>query len=352
MAQKTGTFDIQSLIATTDVTAVEFGVDTIAQVLAEDNANHNALVQEALSDIVAVTTDRQRKQGTSIGGDMLEADEFSRVPTQRESAGQLVGFPLRKYAYAIGWTRDWEKLRSPADFAIAQQAAQGANLRRIQYELKKALFTPTNYSYVDTFVDEATLAVKALINADSSSIQNGPNGETFDGTSHTHYNANSTLTAAAVQATIDDVVEHGFGGQVRVYISRTNEAAFRLLTGFIEAIDPRLTLNANANESVRRLDYTRLDNRMIGYFGGAEVWVKPWMVANYLFAMDVASPAKPLCMRVPPAEAGLHVVAEIDAHPLRAQYMEHSFGFGAWARTNGAVLYFANGSYSAPSLTL
>ncbi len=352
MAQKTGTHDISTLLATTDQTAVAFGVDTIAQVLAEDNANHSALVNEALSDICTVSPDRQRKQGTSIDGEMMEGDEYGRTPTQKATAGQLVGFPLRKYTFALGWTRDWELQRTPADFAIAQQAAQGANLRRIKYELLKAIFTPTNYTYTDTFVDEADLAVKALINADSSAIQNGPNGETFDGATHTHYNANATLTAAAVQATIDDVVEHGFGGLVRVHISRTNEAAFRLLTGFVAAADPRLILDTTADQSARRVDITRLDNRLIGYFGGAEVWTKPWVPANYLFASDVSASAKPLVMRVPTVEPGLRIVAEIDAHPLRAQYMEHKFGFGAWTRTNGAVLRFDDATYAAPSLSL
>lgn len=352
MAGKTGTHDINSLIATTDVTAVEFGEDKIAQVLAEDNANFSAMVQDMMGDLVAHTTDRQRKQGTSVDGEMLEADEFSRGPTQRTTSGQLVGFPLQKFQFALGWTRDWAKRRSPADFAIAQQAAQKANLRRIRYELKKAIFTPTNYTFTDFLVDNAELSVKALINADSSSIQSGPNGETFDGSSHTHYNANNGLTAAAVQATIDDVVEHGFGGAVRVYINQGNEAAFRLLTGFVGYVDQRLTLKADANDPNTRLDYTRMDNRPIGLFGAAEVWVKPWVPANYLFASDTSSTQKPFVMRNPTIEPGLRVVAEIDTFPLTAQYMEHQFGIGAWNRLNGAVLYFGAGSYATPSLSL
>lgn len=352
MAQKTGTHDLQSLLDNGDVSAQEFGIDTIAQVLTEDNANFNALVQEALSDLVAPSTDTQRKQGTSIDGEMTEGDEYGRTPTQRATAGQTVGFPMRLYTFALGWTREWELNRSPADFAIAQQAAQGADLRRIMYELKRAIFGPTNYTFVDTFGKELELAVKRFINADGTGIQNGPNGETFDGSSHTHYNANSTLTAAAVQATIDDVVEHGFGGNVRIYISRTDEASFRGLSGFVAAADPRLILDVTADQANRRVDITRLDNRMIGYFGGAEVWTKPWIPANYLLCFDAGSNAKPLVMRSPTVEPGLRIVAEIDAHPLRAQYMQHKFGFGVWTRLNGAVLQFNSGSYSAPSFTL
>ena len=352
MPLRTGTHDMAFLLAAKDLSVVEIGVDTVAQVLAEDNANHNALVTEALSDLTVTSTDRQRRQGTSIDGDMLEADEYSRIPTQRATAGQLVGFPLRKYQFALGWTRDWERKRTAADFAIAQQAAQQADLRRIRFELMKAVFTPTNYTFTDVLVDQADIPVKALTNADSAAIQNGPNGETFDGATHSHYNANATLTAAAVQATIDDVVEHGYGGDVRVYINRADEAAFRALTGFVGYIDTRLTLNANANQPESRLDVTRMDNREIGIFGAARVFVKPWIPANYLLAFDAATTAKPLVMRQPTDGAGLQVVADLETFPLRAQYMQREFGFGAWNRTNGAVLRFNNASYAAPTFTL
>ncbi len=352
MAQKTGTFDISALLAATNVSAVEFGLDTIAEVLAADNANYNALVQQMLADLCAPTTDRLRVAGTSVGGDMMEVDEFSRAPTQKEVPGYFIGFPLRKYHWATGWTKQWEKKKTPADFAIAQQACQGADLRRMRYELQRAIYTPTNTTFLDLHVDKASLPVKAFINADSSNIQNGPNGEIFDGTSHTHYDGSATLTANAVTALINDVVEHGFGGAVKIFINTADEAAFRALTGFVAYLDPRLTINANANQpGGSRLDITRLDNRPIGLFGAAEVWVKPWAVANYAFCCDTGTPNKPLVLRTDPDSVGLHFEGAIDAFPLRAEYQEHMYGFGAWNRLNGAVLQFNNASYSAPTLS-
>lgn len=352
MAMKTGTFDIASLLATRNTSAVEFGLDTIAQVLNEDNERFNAVVRDALSDLVAATTDRLRVSGTSIGGDMLEADEYSRIPTQKDVPGQLVGFPLRSYQYATGWTTKWMRKATPADFAVRQQAAQAADLRRLRYQMQLALFTPTNSTFTDLHVDNASLSVKALINADSSSIQNGPNGETYDGSTHTHYNANATLTADAVTATINDVVEHGFGGAVKVYINSANEAAFRALTGFIAYIDPRVSVNATTSSTGNRpLDITRLDNRPIGVFGAAEVWVKPWVPANYLAVADTGTAVKPLAMRTDDPDLGLHLEAKIDTHPLHAEYWEHMYGFGAWNRLAAAVLEFDNGTYSAPTLT-
>lgn len=352
MAQKTGTFDISSLLAATNVTAVQFGLNTIEEVLAADNENYNQLVQQFISDLCAQTTDRLRVAGSSIGGDMQEVDEYSRAPTQKDLPSYFIGFPLSKFHFAVGWTKQWEKKKSPADFAIAQQAAQGADLRMLRYKLQQAIYTPTNRTFNDLNVDNAALPVKAFINADSTAIQNGPNGESFDGTTHTHYDGNATLTAAVVTALVNDVVEHGFGGAVKLFINAADEAAFRALTGFVAYLDPRLTINANANQPAgSRLDITRLDNRPIGLFGAAEIWVKPWAVANYVFCCDTGSAAKPLVMRTDPDSVGLHLEAELETFPLRAQYQEHMFGFGVWNRLNGAVLQFNNGTYTLPTLT-
>ncbi len=353
MTQKTGTHDISSLLAATNLTAVVYGLDTIAEVLAADNANYNVIVDGMMSDLAAVTTDRQRIQGSSVGGDSQEVDEYSRVPTQKDLPGYFIGFPLRKFHYAVGFTRQFEKKATPADYAIQQQAKQGADFRRLLYELKKVIYTPTNYSFVDLNVDKATLAVKAFINADATAIQNGPNSEVFNGATHTHYDGSATLTAAALQAEINDVVEHGFGGGVKVFINAADEAAVRALTGFTAYLDPRVSINANANQANgQRLDITRLDNRAIGIFGAAEVWVKPWTIANYAFVTDTENGRKPLVMRRDSDSVGLHLEATIETFPLRAEYYENMFGLGVWNRLNGAVLQFNNATYTAPTLTL
>lgn len=353
MAQKTGTYDISSLIATNNTSAVKFGIDTIAAVLAADNANYNLLVDQMLSDLCAQASgddDRQRLAGSSIGGDSQEVDEFSRPPTQKDLPGYFIGFPLKKFQFAIGWTKQFEKKATPADYALGQQAKQKADLRRIRFELQKAIYTPTNATFIDLNVDKAPLPVKAFINADSTAVQDGPNGEAFDGTTHTHYDGSATLTAPVLTASINDVVEHGFGAGVKVFIAQADVAAVSALTGFTLYQDPRVTLNANANQAVERGVITRLDNRPIGIFGAAEVWVKPWAFANYAFITDTTDLRKPLVMRTD--GLGLHLEAAIETFPLRADYYEHQLGFGVWNRLNGMVLQFNNASYSAPTFVL
>jgi hypothetical protein len=114
-----------------------------------------------------------------------------------------------------------------------------------------------------------------------------------------------------------------------------------------------LTAGTQANQPLgKRLDITRLDNRAIGIFGAAEVWVKPWMLPSYFFAFDSTADAKPVCVRTRSgsmsAADGLNIAAEIDLYPLHAQYMECEFGAGVWNRTNGAVGFTNGATYVDP----
>jgi len=352
MGTITGTYDINTLLATRNASVAEFGLDTVQTVLQADIAAHNAVVMEMVSELCDISPDRQRVYGTSAAGEMVEVDEYGRAPTQRVLTGASVGFPMRLFQYAIGWTRKWFESRTPADMAQAVLGAESAHLRAIQREIKKAIFLSANYTFKDFLVDNVSLSVKRLLNADSAEIPAGPNGETYDGATHDHYNAASTLAAADLLANVNDVIEHGHGGMVKLAINKADEAAVRLLTGFTAYPDPRLVLRAT-DAPGETLDISRLDNRAIGIFGGAEVWVKPWTPANYFLAWDAASPNKPLVFRQRAATSlqGLRIAADIDDYPLYAQYMEAEYGIGVWTRTNGAVLYVGGSSYVDPTIT-
>ena len=347
---RTGTLSIDDLLAVHHQSAAEFGLDNIADILQRDLQAHNQLVTEMMSDFAEVTTHRQRIYGASNDGTMVKTDEFGRAPTSRPTKGSEVAFPLHLFQFNLGWTNTYFKVHTPQDMAKAQQNAQQAHLRAIQNELRQSIFKPTNYTFEDHLVDRYDLAVKRFLNADGFIIPDGPNAETFDGSIHTHYNANASHTAAAVLALIHDVVEHGHGNMIKLYINRANEVAFRGLTGFNEYHDPRLLLGTHANQAGGRLDITRLDNRAIGIFDAAEVWVKPWVPNNYCVALDIGDPNKGLCFRQRDATTmqGLMLASEIESFPLHTQYMTVEFGIGAWTRTNGAVLQFNNAAYQDP----
>ena len=351
-AVKTGTHDIDSLLATRFQSVIEFGMDTIEEVLRRDLEVHNSLTADIMGDLVTISEDRRRRAGSSTRLDMFKVDEYGRGPTQKELPGSTVDFPLEKFQLPVGWNQDWFHEHTPADMATAILGVEQAHRIQLRREVQRAIFLSANYSTIDRFVDNVTLNVKRLVNADGDPIPDGPNGEQFDGATHTHYNAEPSLTNAGLLASIDDLVEHGHGGNVIMVIAQADESAVRALTDFTAYLDPRVTLNANANEAFqRRVDITRLDNRAIGIFGSSEVWVKPWAIADYALIYDTNSPS-PIVMREKPQSVlkGLRLAAELDTHPLIAQYFEAYFGMGIWTRTNGVVHYSAGGSYVDPTI--
>jgi hypothetical protein len=356
MAGRTGTHDISFLLASTNpITNGNLSFQEIVAALDADVAAYNTIMRDQLSSLASTragTAERIGAYGGSAAGSMTEVDEYGRAPTQRAAAVAQVAFPFKKYQYNVGWTKEWEKRRSAADFARAVQGAQAGHRQRVSAEIKKALFLSANYTFRDHLVDNVDLAVKRLVNADGAVIPNGPNGETFDGSTHTHYLGNATLTTAAVDAAISTVVEHGHGASLRIYIAQANETAFRALSGFVAYVDPRLMLGTQANQPAQRLDITVQNNRAIGIYGAAEVWVKPWMIANYLLVFDAGSPQKTLGLREDPAGSlDLTRAAEFEDHPLRVDFYESYFGLGVLTRTNGAILQFNNASYTDPTIS-
>lgn len=350
MPANTGTLTIQDLLAVQHQSAIEFGLDTIQQVLEADIAAHNAIVQDMIGTLCEFTTDRQRIYGASQDGELQEVDELGRPQAHQPQPGSEVGFPLRKFMRALGWTSTYFKIATPEDIARAVLGIEKAHLKALQTQIKYAIFRTTNYSYKDHLVDDFVLSIKRLANADSQNIPEGPNGESFNPATHTHYTAAAALANADLIALIDNVVEHGHGDSVMLSINRTNESAVRALNDFEPYPDPRLVLGTHVNQHSQRLDISRLDNRAIGTFGAAEVWVKSWNPAGYAFCTDTGSAEKPLVFRQREQTSlqGLRVVAENDFYPLIAQQMEAEFGIAVWNRTNGAVHQFTNATYQNP----
>jgi len=352
MPLNTGTMNMADLQAITNQSAVAFGLDAIADVLARDLAAHNALVGEAFRDYCEITADNLRRSGASGAGEMIIADDYSRAPTQKPAAGGTIGIPKDLHQTAIGWTQRFLNKATPAELASAQLNIQSAHRRTLIRQMKRAIYDPTNDTVTDyTERNAVDLPVKRFYNADGWAISNGPNGETYVGGTHTHYTAEAALSAAGLLAAVNNVVEHSTSGAVQVCINAVNEAAVRALTGFVAYVDARLQLGTG-QVPTERLTVANSGNRAIGLFGQAEVWVKPWAVAGYAVILDTAAPEKPLALRTPNGVAPALVrVAENDAFPLIAQFYESEFGFGALNRGAGAVHYFAGGTYVEPAIS-
>jgi hypothetical protein len=313
---------------------------------------HNRLMDEMTSDIVEPTSERFLTWGNVAQTSMQDGDEFSRPDVQKMSVSPTtMGFPLYIKQAAYGVTRLFMETKTLGDLEQVVLAATDADVRERLKMIRRSLFNPTNnLTYKDRFEDNATLPLRALLNADSAYIPPDMWGNTFDGSTHTHYSGTSSFTAANLTALITNVLEHYNDGTIMVDINRAQETTIRGFTGFYPYYDARITPSVNQDVAQgRALDQFNVYNRPIGIFGASEIWVKPWVPANYVFAYNTAAP-KPLRMRTRnPQRGNLHIAAELEIYPLRATYMEREFGISVFERTNGAVLKTDNATYSAPA---
>lgn len=344
-----GTLSVLDTLASSQQTIAAFGEDNAFSAIAAMLAAHNAQVAEMTADLMETTTDRQRRYGGDDSMAMDEVDEYGTADAQKITAGVTVGFPLRLYSISLQWTRKYFENALGAEVAAQAIAARDADMKALQREMKRAIFKPTNATFVDRLVDNVSLAVKAFVNNDGAAVPVGPNGETFAGT-HNHYLGTASFVAANLTSLIETVVEHHNVGQVKVYINRAQEAAIRAFTGFTAYLDARIIPGSATTSATSTLDNSNLYNRSIGLFGGAEIWVKPWMPAGYVFAFVDGGP-RPLVYRQRRPGAGFELDYEDEAHPLRAKGWSREFGIGVWRRTAGAVLDTVNASYTAPTIT-
>ncbi|HEX2864266.1 MAG TPA: hypothetical protein VHN99_06835 [Deinococcales bacterium] len=350
-AYTTGTYTLNDLLAVTE-RVVNFGEDSLAQVIQADLAAHNLVTLGMLAELATPTTLSAEAAGAQVDGDMVELDEFGLSPTQKTTLPAGVAYPLGKFGHAVGWTKDYMLRAKVADIVAATGRATRGHRVALQRAITKALFTPTNYSVRDKFRDGAVLNVKRLYNADGDPISSGPNGEFFDGTVHTHYQANATLTTTALDTLIGSVLEHGYGNDLRVYINRAQDATVRALTGFAPVLDARIIAPTTGTYAQGDLNVAAADNRQIGVYGGAAIWTKPWVPAGYVFCYAAGDPIKPLKFRQDdaPELQGLRMVAQESVHPLVVDNFEAYYGFGAFGRGNGAVLYVGGASYVVPTI--
>lgn len=355
MPPQVGTYAIADLLEVRFQSVNEFGMNSVVETLQADLAAHNAVVTEMVSDLAVLTTDTQGVYGSGAVGQMMEVDEFGRSETQKVATGSTVAFPLRLLQYATGWTRKYMQQATPRDLAMHQLAAEEAHRKRIRYDIKRAIYFSSNYIFPDFLINNVALGVKRFVNADSAAIPDAPDGSTFVASTHTHYDGAAALTTTVVDSAIADLIEHGHGGKVMLAIHYSNAAAFVALTGFVAALPNYVQIPAyNVTTPSVRTDLGNQYNRLLGYYGAAEVWVKPWAIANYMFVWDGGSPNKPLAFRQRNGGAvtsGLQIAAELDGYPLYAKFYEAEFGVGVLTRTNGVVVRFNNAVYADPTIT-
>ncbi len=336
-------------------TILELGEQNVFDVLDAQRRAHNTLLQGILSEFVEVKTDTYKgefQKDVFGGDDVIYLDpigELGQADAEKIGFGDTVGFPVERFQKSVQWTLQAFEMMTGKE--MTQQFTAIAKGDAISYRraILNAIFGPSNYSVVDRLTDKTTINVKRLTNADSGFLPPGPNGAEFDNTTHTHYIANSGYTNAKVDELVELVSEHYLTGTQKIYINRAQEASLRTHTSFVGYLPVSVnapSTEATANKTLARLP---LNDRAIGVINDVEVWIKPWMPANYIFTFIEGTP-NPI-VRVRQRRGGLHLAIENEQYPLRCRSMEHIYGAGVHERTGAAVLYIGGGSYTAPTLS-
>jgi hypothetical protein len=359
---KFGTNTLHDLLLETNQTVSDYGERAIWDVFEAALEAHNAQMEDVIGEFVQFTTNKLIGVGGQDSMTMGLLDEIGVPLAQKVGAGDNLGFPLNLRGRSLQWT--WLNIRHRSVAYVAGQfnGLMTADRQTVTADIKRAIYTPTNnLTYVDVRSPErATLPLRALQNGDGFPIPVGPNGEgttTWPPASHTHYTGDTSLTAANLSALILNVAEHYNSGDIRVVINQAQEAGVRGLAGFLAVTDPRIMIATTANQiptSVASLDVMRRYDRMIGIYDGAEVWVKPWAVANYIVAYIRNSPSvnKILGFRYDPVVGrDLRILAEFEQYPLRASSYAREYGVSVWNRVGAAVLQINNAPYTAPTIT-
>jgi hypothetical protein len=318
---------------------------------------HNRLMMDMMGDlVVSIGNQRFMTWGNVDTVDMIDADEFSRPDVQKSQESPTgLGIPL--YGKQIAWqvTNLFMMNRTVGDLDQLITNITDADKRDLLKTIRRTLFNPTNNtSYIDRRVDKAsfstTFPLRAFLNADSASIPKSPYGANFDGSSHTHFLGTSSFANTDLDAGLDTVQEHYLEGMQRIYISKSIETTVRGFTGFYPYYDARLRVGVDTTAALsQNLDTTNTEDRAIGIYKNAEVFVKYWVPSGYAFFYNLNAP-KPLGMRTRSAMQGnLRIAADLEIYPLRAQFMEREYGLAVIERANGACLDTAHSSYNAPA---
>lgn len=358
MAQ--GTYDITTLLAARNTSMAELGEQAVVRALAADVAAHNAMVFGYVNDagqrvpgmfsaLCEVTADRARVWGGNSSSDMVRVGQYGRTNSQEPLAGQTVGFPMDYFEHAEHVTRRWLETADAPDIALRQLDAERSHKRRIEKEIQRAIFKNTNYTYVDENVDNVDLYVKRFLNADGVNIPDGVAGQSFVGSSHTHYNAaavSGSASTADVLSLVDNVREHGHSAGLTLFVNYSETAQFENLgvTGGYVPLDLVIVPQNGTLTAIDMGGSIAYSDKIIGKFKNIPVMAVSWMPAGYLFCSAINDARKPLALRQRSGAAlqGLRMPYMVETSILRAEYYTTEFGVAVWERSNGACLYFAN----------
>lgn len=339
-------------------------VNTIGQrvvydAIQEELARHNAELQAALDVFVQETTEDFKERYKLPGGGYLQKRAGQSQSGAVKTYGSWdVAFPLEDYGAQVAGDdvsfayMTVKELNTHLDTVFAQ------DINTVRYEMLKALLDNGTYTFKDPI--HGDLTVQPLANGDGTLYPPVLGSDTEADDTH-HLGANYTAGSANFLAndplaSIKDELEEHFGAatggeNIAVFFNATQTPYVEAISGFTKVSDLHIQPGQDTAQ-VTGLP-ARMPGRIIGRGSGCWGVEWRWMPANYMMGVYLDA-AKPLKMRVDPADTGLgrglQLIARETDYPLQSSHYRHRFGFGVGNRLNGFVYYFTGStSYSVPT---
>lgn len=363
---------------------IDYDRDELSTQIAMLLEAHNHLTAEQLSLFCQFSPERLVRIGATDSVTFGEIDPAG-IPTAKKVyvVGSDQGWPLRRFGVGTQWNQEYWTQKDMRQFANQMEAILTADKKLLSSRIRRAFFYPTSTNFVDKFKDQMTLPVKPLINGDGASIPPNAYGTTFNNAAHTHYmypgsgNGDTVTDAGNVgwatstptqkgqnlDAILANLREHYVDGRFVLFCNVAQAVAFTYANSSSNQIpgfqryeyiyNTSGTYRDHISQSFGTYNPTDTFNRAIGMYDGVEVWVKPWVPANYLMCFNIDAP-KPLQVRVNDtgglpgttvsgsnsiAGGDLRMVFEYQPYPLYAQAFVRDFDIAASSERQGAVAF-------------
>ncbi len=355
-------------------TVVDFGIENAYEQINAENTAYNASVTAEMDERCEIGEEETRVFGGADEFAVQEGDEFSNPDAQKVEGGYPIQFPMRRHEQKVAWTYDFSRTNSVDKLAASYVAARTADVRWMQRQMRLALYYPfsrparlpdgtDNPNAFKEFLNSPKIkkSLYPLLNADGMPVPVGPNGETFDPATHTHYMASDWTAAGSTAATRDgdmqaavlNLVEHGLdqGSRLCIEINMLDAGQFVALPNFVAAAPIGVQLGDNTAFAIgSQLDPRNYNNRFLGTYLGFEVWTKPWVFPNYKTITSLGT-RKTLYWRK--QKGGLNGDFELvftnPSYKLLSDIMRRDGGCSVQNRETGVVLYTGGPVFQTPN---
>lgn len=303
-----------------DKLVTTIGEQAVYDMIAESLRIWSSEVQEMFGLLVGQTTDWQRRVKIATDADLQSLDEFGQPAPIRVSGEYTQGYPLRMAGVAWGTNRVSRHTLTVAEADRLTATVLKADLRWMRRHLLASMFTKTTYTFADP--EHGDLSVVPFANNDTV-VYLKRNGTAATAN---HYTAQADAIDdthnpfPTIYSTLQGY-DSNYGKPVICYVNSALAPDIEALAGFLEVVDPDITVGVSSNVLSGRIDIGP-GKELIGKTD--RCWIVEWDAVpdDYILAI------------VPQTEEPIVLQRNSTVEALRGFFPEQGIKDGNWNQLN------------------